>query len=90
MLCYKFEKLIVILWIVLCQDSLGGNAKTLMICCVSPASSSFDETLNALKYANRVSILTNDLFHIKAEDIENYQSLDFKLYANYNISSLFQ
>ena len=39
---------------VLLQDSLGGNAKTVMICCVSPASSSFDETLNALKYANRV------------------------------------
>ena len=38
----------------LLKDSLGGNSKTLMICCISPASSDFDETLNALKYANRV------------------------------------
>ena len=37
------------------QDSLGGNAKTVMITCISPAVSSFDESLNALKYANRVS-----------------------------------
>jgi hypothetical protein len=35
------------------QDSLGGNANTVMIACVSPADSSFEETLNALKYANR-------------------------------------
>jgi len=40
------------------QDSLGGNAKTLMICCISPSSASFDESLNSLKYANRVSVYT--------------------------------
>lgn len=38
----------------LLKDSLGGNSKTLMICCISPAARDFDETLNALKYANRV------------------------------------
>ena len=38
----------------LLKDSLGGNANTVMICCVSPAASNFDESLNALKYANRV------------------------------------
>ena len=37
------------------QDSLGGNAKTLMVTCISPAASNFDESLNSLKYANRVS-----------------------------------
>ena len=37
------------------KDSLGGNAKTCMITCISPSAVSFDETLNALKYANRVS-----------------------------------
>lgn len=36
------------------QDSLGGNAKTLMICCISPSSANLDESHNALKYANRV------------------------------------
>ena len=40
----------------LLKDSLGGNAKTLLICCISPSSSNFDETLNALKYANRVGL----------------------------------
>jgi kinesin family protein 18/19 len=35
------------------KDSLGGNCKTVMISCVSPGSSSFEETLNTLKYANR-------------------------------------
>jgi Kinesin motor domain len=41
--------------ILIIQDSLGGNAQTLMICCISPSETSFDETLNSLKYANRVS-----------------------------------
>ena len=35
------------------KDSLGGNCKTVMISCVSPGSSLFEETLNTLKYANR-------------------------------------
>lgn len=33
----------------LLSDSLGGNAKTVMIACVSPAPEDFDETLNTLK-----------------------------------------
>ncbi|KAG7396626.1 hypothetical protein PHYBOEH_002000 [Phytophthora boehmeriae] len=32
----------------LLQDSLGGNSRTLMIACVSPASVNFEETLNTL------------------------------------------
>jgi len=35
-----------------------------MICCISPASSNFDESLNALKYANRVST-NQEIFKIK-------------------------
>lgn len=34
----------------LLQDSLGGNTKTLMIACISPASSNYDETLSTLRY----------------------------------------
>lgn len=33
------------------QDSLGGNARTVMVACVSPADSNEDETLNTLKCA---------------------------------------
>lgn len=36
------------------KDSLGGNAKTLMICCISPSSCNLDESINAVKYASRV------------------------------------
>ncbi|KAK6115934.1 hypothetical protein DH2020_008203 [Rehmannia glutinosa] len=38
----------------LLQDSLGGNSRTVMIACVSPADINAEETLNTLKYANRV------------------------------------
>eukprot|EP01034_Spumella_vulgaris_P022368 gene22368-28490_t len=41
------------------QDSLGGNSKTLMICCVSPACSNFSESVNALRYANRARNIKN-------------------------------
>mmetsp|Transcript_23626 Transcript_23626/g.37696 ORF Transcript_23626/g.37696 Transcript_23626/m.37696 type:complete len:1511 (+) Transcript_23626:207-4739(+) len=41
------------------QDSLGGNSRTLMICCVSPADANFEETLNALRYANRARNIKN-------------------------------
>ncbi|KAJ0399913.1 hypothetical protein P43SY_008119 [Pythium insidiosum] len=41
------------------SDSLGGNSRTLMLCCVSPADVNFEETLNALKYANRARNIKN-------------------------------
>ncbi|RKP38430.1 P-loop containing nucleoside triphosphate hydrolase protein, partial [Dimargaris cristalligena] len=37
----------------LLKFSLGGNCKTVMIVCCSPASTYFEETYNTLKYANR-------------------------------------
>ena len=37
----------------LLKDSLGGNCRTVMIANVSMAVSSFEETVNTLKYANR-------------------------------------
>ncbi|XP_069786091.1 kinesin-like protein KIF27 isoform X2 [Narcine bancroftii] len=43
----------------LLKDSLGGNAKTTMIACISPSSSNFDESLNTLKYANRARDIRN-------------------------------
>ena len=41
------------------QDSLGGNSRTSMIACVSPAEFNFDETLNTLKYASRARNIKN-------------------------------
>jgi kinesin family protein 4/21/27 len=43
----------------LLQDSIGGNSKTLMIACVSPADTNLDESLNTLKYANRARNIKN-------------------------------
>ncbi|EDO37229.1 predicted protein, partial [Nematostella vectensis] len=44
----------------LMQDSLGGNAKTLMFVNVSPADYNTDETVTSLTYASRVKLITND------------------------------
>lgn len=43
----------------LLQDSLGGNTRTLMIACVSPASRDYVETLSTLRYANRAKNIHN-------------------------------
>jgi len=44
----------------LMRDSLGGNAKTLMFVNISPADYNVDETFQALLYAARVKMITND------------------------------
>lgn len=41
------------------QDSLGGNAKTLMVACVSPLEEDMDETINTLKYSYRARKIHN-------------------------------
>ena len=41
------------------QDSLGGNSRTLMIACVSPADTNVDESLNTLRYADRARQIKN-------------------------------
>uniref|UniRef100_A0A3Q2YLY6 Kinesin family member 7 n=1 Tax=Hippocampus comes TaxID=109280 RepID=A0A3Q2YLY6_HIPCM len=41
------------------KDSLGGNSKTLMVACISPSSSDFDESLNTLNYATRARNIQN-------------------------------
>lgn len=43
----------------LLQDSLGGNTKTLMVACISPADNNYDETLSTLRYANRAKNIKN-------------------------------
>lgn len=43
----------------LLQDSLGGNTKTIMIACISPAEFNYDETLSTLRYASRAKNISN-------------------------------
>ncbi|XP_035529332.1 kinesin family member 3Cb [Morone saxatilis] len=43
----------------LLQDSLGGNAKTVMIATVGPSHKNFDESLATLRYANRAKNIKN-------------------------------
>ena len=43
----------------LLQDSLGGNVKTCMIANISPSSTSYEETLSTLRYADRAKRIKN-------------------------------
>ena len=43
----------------LLQDSLGGNTKTMMVACLSPADNNYDETVSTLRYANRAKNIKN-------------------------------
>jgi hypothetical protein len=43
----------------LLQDSLGGNSRTIMVACVSPADFNLDETVNTLRYATSARNIKN-------------------------------
>lgn len=43
----------------LLRDSLGGNARTLMIACISPSDVDAEETLSTLRYAARARCIKN-------------------------------
>lgn len=43
----------------LLQDSLGGNTRTVMLACLSPAAGSLGETLSTLRYAHRAKAIRN-------------------------------
>uniref|UniRef100_A0A493SVC2 Kinesin-like protein n=2 Tax=Anas platyrhynchos TaxID=8839 RepID=A0A493SVC2_ANAPP len=43
----------------LLKDSLGGNSKTIMIATISPASSSYNETMSTLRYASNAKNIIN-------------------------------
>lgn len=51
---YRDSKLTMLL-----KDSLGGNCKTLMVACVSPAKPSLEESLSTLNYATRAKNIVN-------------------------------
>jgi len=41
------------------QDSLGGNSRTTMLACVSPAEMNHEESLSTIKYASRARNIKN-------------------------------
>ena len=45
----------------LLKDSLGGNTKTVMLACISQFYSSYEETLNTLKYGSRAKQIKNNV-----------------------------
>jgi hypothetical protein len=67
----------------LLQDSLGGNAYTVMIACVSPIEFNAGETLSTLKYAARARNIKNlaKANQVEAgwDDVEHLQSTVLKL-----------
>jgi len=63
----------------LLKASLGGNAKTVMLCALSPAEINFDESLSTLRYANRAKMIQNKPTGIIIKDpkdslIKDYQN----------------
>ena len=62
----------------LLKDSLGGNARTVMIANVSPSINAFDDTYNTLKYANRAknikTVVTRNVLNAQYH-ISNYVSI---------------
>ncbi|XP_023814353.1 kinesin-like protein KIN-14E [Oryzias latipes] len=62
------------------QDSLGGNAKTLMIVNISPSESNLDETLTSLIYATRVKAITNNAQrNVESKEIAQLKEVIMKL-----------
>ncbi|KAE8537866.1 hypothetical protein D1P53_005927 [Cryptococcus gattii VGV] len=65
------------------QDSIGGNALTTMIACVSPIEANIGETLNTIKYASRARNIRNSakVNQVEAgwDDVEYLQNTVLKL-----------
>uniref|UniRef100_K3W8F7 Kinesin motor domain-containing protein n=1 Tax=Globisporangium ultimum (strain ATCC 200006 / CBS 805.95 / DAOM BR144) TaxID=431595 RepID=K3W8F7_GLOUD len=62
----------------LMQDSLGGNAKTLMFVNISPADYNQEETQTSLAYASRVKLITNSANKNSESELVNRLKLIIK------------
>ncbi|XP_019614504.1 PREDICTED: cingulin-like isoform X2 [Branchiostoma belcheri] len=70
----------------LMQDSLGGNAKTLMFVNISPADYNAEETVISLTYASRVKLITNDAQkNADNKEITRLKGIIAKLKAGENV-----
>ncbi|XP_067874157.1 kinesin-like protein kif7 [Heterodontus francisci] len=61
------------------KDSLGGNAKTLMIACISPSSLNFDENLNSLNYAKRAQNIKNQAVINCKKEVDRTNELEVQI-----------
>jgi hypothetical protein len=59
----------------LLQESLGGNAMTVMIAAISPADYNYSETMSTLKYAYRAKSIANAVTRYVAATVECWLSL---------------
>ncbi len=55
------------------KESLGGNAKTLFIACITPAFKFIEETINTLKYAQRAKTIKKEVYENIKEIYHNDQ-----------------
>eukprot|EP01064_Diplonema_japonicum_P003121 TRINITY_DN12053_c0_g1_i1.p1 TRINITY_DN12053_c0_g1~~TRINITY_DN12053_c0_g1_i1.p1 ORF type:complete len:612 (+),score=84.92 TRINITY_DN12053_c0_g1_i1:23-1837(+) len=54
------------------QNSLGGNARTRIICCVSPSRQHMDETLQTLHFSDRARVVFNS---VKVNEIDGTKTI---------------
>ena len=57
------------------QDSLGGNAKTVLIVAISPSSYNFNETLSTLRFGMRAKSIENKVTVNQTRSVEELEGL---------------
>jgi len=62
----------------LLQDSLGGNSRTIMIACCSPADFNVEETVNTLRYATQARNISNTATANLVETISQQEARKLK------------
>ena len=62
----------------LLQDSLGGNSRTIMIACCSPADFNIEETINTLRYATQARNIKNTATANVVQQISQEEAMKLK------------
>ncbi|XP_015242871.1 PREDICTED: kinesin-like calmodulin-binding protein isoform X3 [Cyprinodon variegatus] len=71
------------------QDSLGGNAKTLMIVNISPSEHNLEETITSLIYATRVKAITNNAQrNVDSKEIAQLKEVIMKLKSGQTVEEV--
>lgn len=58
------------------KNSIGGNAKTLIILCITPSFSDFEQTLSTLRFGNLAKMIINTVSINKVDNKVNYEGND--------------